>query len=138
MAIYPFLTFNGNCKEAMRFYQSCFGGELQFTLLGDTPGGGQFPREIRQLVLHASLVSEHVRLFASDLGSEEGVASGNSISLWISIAAPEQLQLVFRKLAQKGEITAPLSPGVLEGQWATLTDRYAVQWIFSATSNQPS
>ena len=133
MAIYPFLTFNGNCKEAMRFYQSCFGGDLHFTYLGDTPGGKQFPLEIRQLVLHASLVSEHVRLFASDLGGEEGVASGNSISLWISITAPEQLQSVFRKLARNGEVTAPLSAGTLQGQWATLTDRYAVQWIFSAT-----
>lgn len=134
MAIYPFLTFNGNCKEAMRFYQSCFGGELHFTYLGDTPDGGQFPQEIRQLVLHASLESEHVRLFASDLGGEEGVASGNSISLWISISAPEQLQSVFQRLARKGEVTAPLSPGILKGQWATLTDRYAVQWIFSAAS----
>lgn len=134
MAIYPFLTFNGNCKEAMRFYQSCFGGELHFTYLGDTPGGRQFPSEIRRLVLHASLVSEHVRLFASDLGGEEGVASGNSISLWISITAPEQLQSVFLKLAMEGEVTAPLSPEILKGQWATLTDRYAVQWIFSAGS----
>ncbi|GGH29246.1 VOC family protein [Dyadobacter endophyticus] len=134
MAIYPFLTFNGNCKEAMRFYQSCFGGELHFTYLGDTPGGKRFPHEIRQLVLHASLVSEHIRLYASDLGGEEGVASGNSISLWISITAPRQLKSVFQKLAKEGEVTAPLSPEVLKGQWATLTDRYAVQWIFSAAS----
>jgi PhnB protein len=134
MAIYPFLTFNGNCKEAMHFYQSCFGGELNFTYLGDTPDGMQFPWEIQQLVLHASLVSEHVRLFASDLGGEGGVASGNSISLWISITAPEQLHSVFSKLSRRGEVTAPLSPGILKGQWATLTDRYAVQWIFSAGS----
>lgn len=132
MAIYPFLTFNGNCKEAMRFYQSCFGGELHFTYLGDTPGGKQFPPEIRRLVLHASLVSEHVRLFASDLGGDEAGAPGSTISLWISITAPGQLKSVFQKLAKEGEVTAPLSPGILKGQWATLTDRYAVQWIFSA------
>ncbi|MCF0070225.1 VOC family protein [Dyadobacter sp. CY261] len=134
MAIYPFLTFNGNCSEAMHFYQSCFGGQLHFTYLGDTPDGKQFPREIRRLVLHASLVSEHVRLFASDLGGDEGGAIGSAISLWISITAPEQLKSVFTRLAQKGEVTAPLSPDILKGQWATLTDRYAVQWIFSAGS----
>jgi PhnB protein len=131
MAIYPFLTFNGNCKEAMHFYQSCFGGELQFTCLGDTPAGKQFPMEIRQLVLHARLESEHIRLFASDLGGEEGVASGNTISLWISIAAPEQLRLVFGRLSRRGRVTAPLTPEMLDGQWATLTDQYDVQWIFS-------
>lgn len=118
----------------MHFYQSCFGGELRFTYLGDTPDGGRFPSEVRRLVLHASLVSEHVRLFASDLGGEEGVASGNSISLWISMNVPEQLSSVFEKLAHKGEVTAPISTAFAEGQWATLTDRYAVQWIFSADS----
>lgn len=132
MAIYPFLTFNGNCREAMQFYRSCFGGELQFRFLGDTPGGQQFPPEMRRLVLHASLESRHIRLFASDLAGQEGVAAGNSISLWISISAPEQLKSVFSRLARRGEITAPLSPAIRDGQWATLTDRYAVQWIFSA------
>lgn len=132
MAIYPFLTFNGNCKEAMRFYQSCFGGELHFTLLGDTPDGRQFPLEVRQLVLHASLVSEHVRLFASDLGGEEGVSAGNTISLWLNLDAPEPLRTVFGRLARQGEVTAPLPTDNQAGQWATLTDRYAVHWIFSA------
>jgi PhnB protein len=115
----------------MHFYQSCFGGELQFTCLGDTPAGKQFPMEIRQLVLHARLESEHIRLFASDLGGEEGVAWGNTISLWISIAAPEQLRLVFARLSRRGRVTAPLTPEMLDGQWATLTDQYDVQWIFS-------
>ena len=33
----PFLLFDGNCTEAMTFYQNCLGGELTLTKLGDTP-----------------------------------------------------------------------------------------------------
>ncbi|NIJ53865.1 VOC family protein [Dyadobacter arcticus] len=129
MAIYPFLTFNGNCKEAMRFYQSCFGGELHFKYLGEAPYGKNLPIEMKQLVLHASLVSEHIRLFASDMPGDEGLLNGNSISLLISIAQNDDLQNVFTRLSRSGEVTNPLSE---KAQWATLRDRFEVQWIFTA------
>ncbi|TLV03208.1 VOC family protein [Dyadobacter luticola] len=132
MSIYPFLTFNGNCKEAMRFYQSCFGGELHFRYLGEAPYGRDLPQEMKELVLHASLVSEHVRLFASDMPGDDGLSKGNSISLLINMAQNDQLKSVFSKLSKKGEVTAPLSKNASRGQWATLKDRYAVQWIFTA------
>jgi PhnB protein len=130
MRIYPFLTFNGNCGEAMRFYQSCFGGELHVRYLGDAPDTQRLPVEMKQLVLHASLVSEHIRLFASDMPGAEGLSKGNSISLLVSLSQNEELRSVFRKLARKGEVTNPLSQETINGQWATLKDRYAVQWIF--------
>jgi predicted 3-demethylubiquinone-9 3-methyltransferase (glyoxalase superfamily) len=46
----PFLIFDGKCAEAMAFYQSCLGGELTVTRLGDTPMGDQAPPEQRQKV----------------------------------------------------------------------------------------
>ena len=39
----PFLLFDGNCAEAMHFYQACFGGDLTLTRLADTPMKTQFP-----------------------------------------------------------------------------------------------
>src|SRR4029079_13437539 len=41
----PFLLFDGNCAEAMKFYHVCFGGNLVLTKLGDTPMKNQFPPE---------------------------------------------------------------------------------------------
>ncbi|MCE6992653.1 VOC family protein [Dyadobacter sp. CY323] len=131
MSIYPFLTFNGNCKEAMRFYQSCFGGELHFKYLGDAPYADNLPVEMKHLVLHASLVSEHIRLFASDMPTEDGLFKGNSISLLVSMAQNDPLAAVFTKLSKQGEVTSPLAGSTGKGQWATLKDRYAVQWIFA-------
>jgi len=37
MNLTPFLLFDGNCAEAMTFYQFCLGGELPITRVGDTP-----------------------------------------------------------------------------------------------------
>jgi hypothetical protein len=41
----PFLLFNDNCAEAMAFYQSCLGGELTITTVGDTSMKAQVPPE---------------------------------------------------------------------------------------------
>ena len=41
----PFLLFDGNCAEAMRFYHACLGGELTLTKLGDTSMKDMFPPE---------------------------------------------------------------------------------------------
>lgn len=38
MNLSPFLLFDGNCAEAMGFYQACLGGELTLTTVGDTYG----------------------------------------------------------------------------------------------------
>jgi PhnB protein len=43
----PFLLFDGNCAEAMDFYESCFGGDLTITRVGDMPMKDQMPAEQR-------------------------------------------------------------------------------------------
>jgi uncharacterized glyoxalase superfamily protein PhnB len=35
--INPYLLFNGNCREAMSFYQGCFGGQLSLMTIGEPP-----------------------------------------------------------------------------------------------------
>src|SRR6266508_2839382 len=102
MAVYPFLTFNGNCAEAMHFYQSCFGGELHLSYLQDAPGLRELPREMAHLIVNATLVADDIRLFASDLSDDEGIYSGNRISLLFSSSQAEWLTALFNKLSVKG------------------------------------
>lgn len=41
----PFLFFDGNCLDAMIFYQQCFGGEISHTKVSDMPMKELFPIE---------------------------------------------------------------------------------------------
>jgi len=134
MPVYPFLNFNGNCYNAMHFYQACFGGELRFRYVGEEPGLQNIPNEFAHLVVSATLESDHVKLFASDLIDEEGILNGNRISLLFSISHAGILRSCFNKLAQKGTISGPLTNTLLEGEWSSLTDQYGVQWIFCCQS----
>jgi PhnB protein len=42
----PFLLFDGNCAEAMKFYNTCLGGELTLTKLGNTPKKGKIKNSL--------------------------------------------------------------------------------------------
>lgn len=130
MAVYPFLSFNGNCQEAMRFYQACFGGRLRLQYLADAADMESLPGELTNLIVSATLESEHIRLFATDLMEEEGIFNGNRVSLLFSSFQLDQLQSLFTRLAEKGTISGPFSKTIIAGEWSSLTDRYGVQWIF--------
>ena len=62
----PFLLFDGNCAEAMTFYQQCLGGELTLTKLGDTPMKDQFPPEKHDRIINAHLKSGDIEISATD------------------------------------------------------------------------
>ncbi|RZK51082.1 MAG: VOC family protein, partial [Pedobacter sp.] len=55
--INSYLTFNGNCKEAMSFYQDCLGGELTFQSIGESPMGNNMPQIMANKILHAVLIA---------------------------------------------------------------------------------
>jgi PhnB protein len=66
-AIQPYLHFQDNCKEAMQFYQGIFGGELEIMSIGSSQVKDQFPEEIHQQTLRASLTNGIFFLMASDM-----------------------------------------------------------------------
>jgi PhnB protein len=136
LAIQPFLNFNGNCREAMLFYQSCFGGRLHFLLLGSSRYGQEMPEEMRSLVLQSSLISEDIRLYASDLVDEQPISGGSRISLMFSTTDAQKLQSVFKKLSVYSEALSPFPHDPGAGEWATLTDQFHIQWILSLDQYQ--
>ena len=79
--INSYLTFNGNCREAMTFYKECLGGELEFQTIGESPMAEKYaaPNEEK----HFTFDSYQGR-FSSDgfrYGSERGLMKGNAVSL---------------------------------------------------------
>ncbi|HYE55226.1 MAG TPA: hypothetical protein VD996_10295 [Chitinophagaceae bacterium] len=54
--INAYLGFNGECREAMKFYQQIFGGELTFQTIGESPMCDQLPAQDRDNIMHSSLV----------------------------------------------------------------------------------
>src|SRR5690606_11211366 len=78
--IITYLTFNGNCREAMEFYQECLGGELKLQTLEDTQEKQMFPNHIKDYVVQAALEKNGMLLMGTDMVDKK-LVRGNSISI---------------------------------------------------------
>ena len=81
----PFLLFDGNCAEAMGFYQSCLGGELTLIKLADTPMKDNAAPEHHHKVAYAHLKSSDME-FSATIGCTRRVAEtgkhGRHVRRW--------------------------------------------------------
>jgi PhnB protein len=50
-----YLSFDGNCAEAMRFYEKTLGGKLEMMTFAQTPVADQTAAEDANKVMHADL-----------------------------------------------------------------------------------
>lgn len=122
----PYLTFAGNAREALEFYSSVFGGELELHT-NEEFSRADGPAEA---IAHGGLSSGPVSLFASDAGPGEPSLrlEGVALSL-LGTAEPEVLHEWFDRLAGTGTIIDPLGPkpwGAVDGQ---VLDQYGVRWL---------
>jgi len=128
----PFLLFEGNCAEAMQFYRSCVGGELDITLLRDTPMKDQAAKHLLDKVAFAHLANGAVEISATDWQHPTRVPRhGNTVGLYLTGGTFDELSAVFDQLAVGAD------PDLLDelkdlpfGAYGHLADRYGVHWFF--------
>ena len=128
-SIYSYLTFNGNCREAMIFYQKCLGGELHFQSFGDTPLAERMPEKIKKNILHGVLKNHDILLIGSDVAGESGLLKGNAVSLMIDCGSEKEIKALYKRLSQGGEQTQPLEETHWGAVFGGLTDKFGNCWL---------
>jgi PhnB protein len=135
----PFLLFDGTCAEAMAFYQSCVGGDLEILRLEETPMKQQAPPEQHHKVVYSHLRSGDLELSATDwLHPTRRPRPGNTVALYVSSASRGELRAVFDRLADGAD------PNLLDelrdepfGLYGHLADRFGVHWFFRGEPAAP-
>ena len=133
----PYLGFDGQCAEAMRFYADVLGGRIEMSLsYGQSPMAGQFPAEHHARIMHSAIaLPGGGKLFAGDRppGSCSPGASGfHGIGLTLDYDDVAAGEAAFRALAEGGSVSMPMAPSFWVERFGMLTDRYGVGWIVNA------
>lgn len=129
----PFLLFeNDKCAEAMAFYQSCLGGELTITRVGDSPMKDHVPPELHHKVAHAHLKSGAIEFSATDWQHlTRTPKQGNTVALYINGGTYSQLKEIFDQLAVGADKDLLDDLHDLPfGTYGHLADKYGVHWFF--------
>ncbi|MCF8449301.1 MAG: VOC family protein [Taibaiella sp.] len=134
--INAYLTFNGNCREAMTFYRDCLGGALSLQTIGDSPLADKMPKEMKDCILHGSLTRYALVLLGSDMVGEQGLIEGNAVSLMLDCSSEQEIRDCYEKLAAGGRVIHPLEISFWGALFGDLTDKYGNQWLLHYNWNQ--
>src|SRR5580765_3045398 len=98
MQVNPYLSFNGQCEAAFKFYEQCLGGQLGtiFRYAG-TPLADQVPAEWQDKVMHGSLTVGGQVLMGGDV-APDGYEAPKGFSLSIQITDATEAERIFREL----------------------------------------
>lgn len=125
----PYLFFTDNCREALKFYQSCLGGELEIMTYGDAQGDA-CSLASRDKVMHGCLKKGGMLLMASDDPVAPPVP-GTNVQLALNCESLVEIESTFAALSHGGKADYPLHDAFWGACFGTLTDRYGVRWLLN-------
>ena len=132
MQLNPYLTFNGNCEAAFKFYAKVLGGKIEAMMpFKGTPAEKHMPAGWGKKILHASLVVDggHV-LMGSDAGGQQyEPAKGISVALVFKDA--KEGARVFKALSAKGKVTMPFQETFWASGFGALVDQFGTPWMIN-------
>ncbi|MBM4761873.1 VOC family protein [Bacillus sp. B15-48] len=134
MSINVYITFNGNCREAVELYSEAFATEKpQIMTFGDAPPNPEFelPVEAKELVMHTELYINGSRVMFSDVFPGQAYEKGNNITLAFVSEDLEAVKHAFSKLKEQGTVEMELQETFWSKCYGKVTDRFGIGWQVS-------
>jgi PhnB protein len=129
----PYISFNGNAREAMKFYKSVFGGQLTFSTFGEA---GMTDHDVKpDGIMHSALIADNgITLMAADsaTGMREFIP-GTNMSVSLSGDNEEELTGYYNKLVEGGKVEQPLTKAPWGDTFGMCIDKFGVFWMVNIT-----
>ena len=131
MQLNPYLSFNGNCAAAFRFYEKVLRGTIPMMMTyGESPMCDQTPAEFRDKVMHTRLISGNAVLMGSDAPpGRYQKTQGTMVALGVDSA--EEAERIFHALAENGTVTMPIAETFWAVRFGMLTDQFGTPWMIN-------
>ncbi|SRR6266496_1631435 len=129
MQLNPYLSFNGQCEEAFKFYQQILGGNIQTIMTwGDSPMADQVPSEWRDKIIHVTLIVGDTALLGADAPPDR-YEKPKGFSVTIQINDPAEAEPIFNKLAENGTVQMPFQKTFWAAGFGMCVDRFGIPWM---------
>jgi PhnB protein len=127
----PYLSFDGTCAEAMRFYERALGGKLELLMRNaDSPFAAQTPKEHANRIIHARLaLPGGGSLYAGDCPPQMKYTGIHGVGLALNFDTVAQATAAFDALAEGGAVTMAPQPTFWAKTFGMLTDKFGTPWM---------
>lgn len=127
----PYITFNGNCAEAMAFYARVLGGDVKSMSFRDAG------MDVDGVMHSAIETPDDFHLYASDFVEGMGEYNyGTNVQVSLSGDEPDKLRGFFDGLAEGGQVTMPLEKQMWGDEYGQLVDKFGIIWHFNIADGQ--
>ena len=131
MKIVPYLSFDGTCEAALKFYEQCLGGKIEFGMTyGESPMAATLPPEWGNRIYHATLSVGDQTLGAAD-ALPGPYLTPQGISLTLATKTIEEADRVFGGLSENGAVQMPIQETHWSPRFGVLTDQFGIPWIIN-------
>lgn len=130
MKISPYLTFTGDCADAMAFYADALGAKITLAMTFQEMMGDETPVGLGAKIAHMTLdLGQGRSLLASDTFDASKYAGVEGVALHVPCETIVQAKELFAKLSEGGSVTMPFDKVDWSAGFGMCRDKFGVGWM---------
>jgi PhnB protein len=127
----PYLSFNGECEAAFKFYEQCLGGKIvEKMTYGESPMAEQAPPEQRDRIMHITLNTGDMVIMGAD-APPQMFEKPQGFSLNLQFDNIAEAERVFNTLAENGTVKMPIQETFWAKRFGMAIDRFGTPWMIN-------
>ena len=131
MQLNPYLSFDGNCEAAFKFYEKVLGGKIVAMMPHEgSPMESQVPAEWRKKIMHARLTVGDKVLMGSDCPPDR-YEPMKGFSVTLTIDEPAEADRVFQALSPGATVSMPIQETFWAKRFGVLVDQFGTPWMIN-------
>jgi len=132
MQLNPYLSFNGQCEEAFKFYEKALGGKIEaIHRYEGSPMAKHVPAEWQSKVMHTTLKLEGGMVLMGSDPPPDRYQAPQGFSVSLSMKDPAETERIFNELAQGGTVHMPIQQTFWAARFGMLADRFGIPWMLN-------
>jgi PhnB protein len=133
MRICPYISFNGNCAEAVAFYEKALNVKAEIMRYKDAPSseGYESPAGTEEFVMHAQFEVDGAMIMLCDVPPNYPVQIGANIAVMAEFDSEEKAKAAFNALKEGGEVHMDIQKTFWSDCFGSLTDKFGIGWNIS-------
>jgi PhnB protein len=133
MRICPYISFNGNCADAVAFYEKAFNVKAEIMRYKDAPQGHDFqaPKGTENFVMHAQFEVDGEMIMLCDVPPDYPARTGENIAIMAEFDSADKTKAAFNALKEGGNVSMELQETFWSKCFGSLTDKFGISWNIS-------
>lgn len=131
MKITPYLSFNGTCDAAFKFYEQCTGGKILFKMTyGDSPMAAQTPADSLKRIMQVTLQIGDAQLQGAD-APPQFFSQPRGFCVSLAVDTPAEAERLFKALSENGQIQMALQETFWAVRFGMFIDQFGTPWMIN-------